>query len=170
MDRARAICQELLKAGIHHLVWLPDSETHFMHEAMHSTPGLQVTQVCKEGEAVAVCTGLHLGGSKGALLVENQGMFEYGNVLKWAIGLRIPLVMLIGYLQYYEMTRRDEGMFLRGQKDFTEPFLDAFGISYSLVENDGDVPKVGQACREAYEKRMPVAVLLTSADAYEPGT
>ncbi|MDO8672694.1 MAG: thiamine pyrophosphate-binding protein [Dehalococcoidia bacterium] len=164
MDRGRAICQELKRAGIHHLVWLPDSETHFMHEAMLTDPEIDVIQVCREGEAVAVCAGLHLGGKRGALLVENQGIFETGNVLKWAISLDIPMLLLVGYLFY------------RFQKDstpkggHTESFLSAFGINYSMIDADDDVKRISSACEEAWNTRRPVALLLTSADEFVPGT
>ena len=62
MERGQAICRELKKAGIRHIVWLPDSETHFMHSVLDRDPDLKVIKVCREGEAVAICAGLHLGG------------------------------------------------------------------------------------------------------------
>ncbi|MBI2830922.1 MAG: hypothetical protein HYX79_01530 [Chloroflexi bacterium] len=170
MDRGKAICRELKMAGIRYLAWLPDSETHFMHEAIHSDPALKLIQVCREGEALAICAGLHLGGSKSALLVENQGIFDSGNNLKWIIDLKIPLVMLVGYLLYHQMQRTPEGNFRWGRKDYTEPFLDCFDVKHYLVDSDSDAHKVGLACKEAHETRRPVAVLLTSADGFIPGT
>ena len=110
MDRGKAICEELKKAGIRHLVWVPDSETHFMNEAIIHEPEINVVKVCREGETMAICAGLYMGGAMGALLVENQGMFECGNVLKWAIGLNIPMVMLIGYFGFYNLKRTPQGM------------------------------------------------------------
>ena len=170
MDRGKAICEELKKAGIHYLLWVPDSETHFMHDAIQGDPDLRLIKVCREGEAFAICGGLHLDGAKAALLVENQGMFESGNALKWAVGLGLPIVMLIGYLMHREMERTHQGMMFRGVKDYTEPFLDLFGVKHYLVDSDADFPKIALACQEAYETSRPVAVLLTSADGYLPGS
>ena len=170
MERGEAICRELKKAGIRHIVWLTDSETHFMHDAMDRDPDLKVIKVCREGEAVAICAGLYLGGAKGALLVENQGIFDSGNAVKWAVTFKLPMIMMIGYLMHRGMVRTPEGMMLRGAKDPTEPFLDAFGITHYLVDSDEDVPKVGQASREAQQTGKPVALLLTSADGYLPGS
>ncbi|MDO8674013.1 MAG: hypothetical protein Q7O66_21590, partial [Dehalococcoidia bacterium] len=57
----------------------------------------------------------------------------------------------------------------RGQ-DYTEPFLRAFDISYYLVNSNEDVSLVESACEEAWQTLKPVALLLTSADEYVPGT
>lgn len=157
------------KAGIQYLLWVPDSETHFMHDAIQRDPELELIKVCREGETIAVCGGLHMGGAKAALLVENQGMFECGNVLKWAVEHSFPMIMLIGYLMYREMKRTPQGMTFRGMKDYTEPFLDAFNVKHYLVDSDAAVPKIRLACQEAYKRSKPVAVLLTIADGYLPG-
>ena len=123
MDRGKAICDELKKAGVHYLVWLPDSETHFMNEAIMNDPEIRVVQVCREGEAIAICAGLGMGGHLGALLVENQGILECGNILKWSISMNIPMVMLIGYFGYYNLRHTPQGMMRgSGQKDYTETF------------------------------------------------
>jgi sulfopyruvate decarboxylase TPP-binding subunit len=170
MDRGKAICEELKKAGISHLVWVADSETHFMHEAINNNPDLKLVKVCREGETLAVCGGLCLGNAKPALLVENQGIFDSGNAVKWAAGLGFPIVMLIGYLMHRMMERTPEGvMMFKGMKDYTEPFLNAFDIKQYLINSDADVAKIGLACQEAYKSRRPVAALLTSADGYNPG-
>ncbi len=168
--RAAAICAALKKAGITHVVWLPDSETHFMHAALVQDPGLTVVQACREGETIAICAGLHIGGARAALLVENQGLFECGNVLKWAKNLGFPIVMLVGFLFYAKMERDADGnMSAGGVPDFTERFLDAFAIERWLVDSDDDVTLVDEACATAYDKSTPVAVLLTKADDYESG-
>jgi sulfopyruvate decarboxylase subunit alpha len=170
MDRGRAIYQILKQSGIRYLIWLPDSETHFMHEAILNDSEIKLIKVCREGEAFAICCGLHMGGEKGAILIENNGLFDSGNALKYVIGLQIPLVMLVGYLGFAQMKRTPQGMMSGGnKKDYTEPFLDAFGIQYYLVESDGDLVKVEHACRETQELKKPVTVLLTSADGFKPG-
>jgi sulfopyruvate decarboxylase subunit alpha len=168
--RAAAIYTALKKAGITHIVWVPDSETHFMHAALVQDSELIVIQACREGETIAICAGLHLGGVRAALLVENQGLFECGNVLKWAKNLRFPIVMLVGFLFYSKMQRDEEGnLSAGGVPDFTEPFIDAFGIERWLVDSDEDVKLVEQVCAIAYESGTPVALLLTKADDYESG-
>jgi sulfopyruvate decarboxylase TPP-binding subunit len=143
-----------------------------MHEALGASSTISVVQVCREGEALALCSGVHVGGGRGALLIENQGLFDSGNVLKWAVGMRMPFVMLVGYLFYERMERDADGALrtIQGTRDVTEPFLEAFQIPYEIVARDEDVHLVGHACRRAWETSQPTAVLLSSADAYQPGT
>lgn len=181
MDRGRLICEELKRAGIRHIAWLPETETHFMNGAMLGDPEIQVVQVCKEGEAIAICAGLYLAGMRGAALMENQGLFESGNVLKWAISLEVPMLILVGVMGYrlhieQSLAGRQEGpaspelRLVGAAFDITKPFLEALGISRHHVQSDDDVKKLGLAFDEALSTRRPVAVLLTSADGYVTGT
>jgi sulfopyruvate decarboxylase subunit alpha len=167
--RATAICEELKRHGITHVVWVPDSETHFMHAALVQDPDITVIQVCREGETIGVCAGLHLGGVRAGLLVENQGLYDSGNVMKWAKNLGFPIVMLIGFLFFHTMERTERGLVASGVPDYTEPFLDAFGIEHHLVDSDESVKLVAAACERAVELSQPVAVLLAKADDYESG-
>jgi hypothetical protein len=43
---------------------------------------------------------------------------------------------------------------------YTEPFLNAFRISYYLVESDADAQRISVAFDEAQRTRRPVAVLV----------
>ncbi|GEL27049.1 hypothetical protein PSU4_60030 [Pseudonocardia sulfidoxydans NBRC 16205] len=167
--RGTAVYDELVRAGITHLVWLPDSETHFLHQVLVDRTEIEILQVCREGEAFALCAGLHLGGRRPALLIENQGMFDSGNVLKWAVNVGIPILMLVGYLHF--ASRRDTagGRFIDGARDYTESFLDAFGVEHRLLDTD-DMTPVGAMCAAAAANQRPAAVLVASADHYHPGT
>jgi sulfopyruvate decarboxylase TPP-binding subunit len=169
--RAHMIWEQLTEAGIEHLVWIPDSETHFMHGVLERpSSDIRVVQVCREGEAFGVCAGLYLGGARGALVIENQGMFDSGNILKWAIGLQLPIVALVGYVHYHKMQVTNGVRTVAGARDVTEPFLQAFEMPYVVVDSDADVPLIGQLARRAFDERRPVVALLTSADDYTPGT
>ena len=167
--RGELICEELKRNGVEYIAWLPDSETHFMHYPMLNDPALRVIQVCAEGEAVGICAGMHMGGKRGVVLMENQGAFDSGNVLKWAVGLRFPLVLLIGYLGYRDLEDTPEGKTRRGQREVTEPFLEALGIPYELVDSDEEVSRISDAFSRAERDSKPVALLLTSADDFVPG-
>jgi phosphonopyruvate decarboxylase len=168
-QRGHLICDELKRNGVEYIAWVPDSETHFMHDSMLNDPSLRVIQVCAEGEAIAICAGMHLGGKQGVVLIENQGAFDSGNVLKWAVGLHFPLVLLIGYLGYRNLENTPAGKMKRGEREITEPFLEALGIPYELVNSDQDVGKISEAFSRAERDSKPVALLLTSADDFVPG-
>ncbi len=167
--RGQLICDELRKSGVEYVAWVPDSETHFIHDAMLGDPSLRVIQVCSEGEAIAICVGLHMGGKRGVALMENQGAFDSGNILRWAVGYRFPLVLLIGYLGYRYVEDTPEGKVRRGQREVTEPFLKALDIPYELVNSDEEVGNISEALSRAQRDSRPVAVLLTSADDFVPG-
>lgn len=166
--RGDMICKELTAAGVRHIAWLPDSESVFMHEPLRDS-GLSITQVCREGEAVAICGGLALAGELGALLVENQGLFDSGNILKWARNTELPMVLLVSWVFYSRMRRTERGMEANGQLDYTERFLDAFDVPHAIIDTDEAVVEVGRAAARAREERRPVAVLLASADHFQPG-
>jgi len=171
-QRGRLICDELKKNGVEYIAWVPDSETHFMHDSMLNDRSLRVIQVCAEGEAIAICAGIHLGGKRGVVLIENQGAFDSGNVLKWAVNLYFPLVLLIGnlgYMGYQNPESSSAGKMKKGGGEITEAFLEALGIPYELVNSDQDVGKISEAFSRAERDSKPVALLLTSADDFVPG-
>jgi phosphonopyruvate decarboxylase len=167
--RGHLICEELKRNGVEHIAWVPDSETHFMHNAMLNDPSLHIIQVCAEGEAIAICVGMQMGGKRAVTLIENQGAFDSGNVLKWAAGLRIPLVLLIGYLGYRNLQDTPRGRMRGGRRDVTEPFLQALDIPYQLVDSDVAVGRISEAFLRADRESRLVALLLTSADDFLPG-
>lgn len=174
-DRGQLICEQLKLCGVEYIVWLPDSESFFMHEAMQSDPDLQIIQCCSEGEAISILAGLHLGGKRGIVLIENNGLFEAGNALRWVSDSRFPLVMLVGYLRYRFMTRTAEGMmwnddYWPGIKDLTEPFIEAFDVPYHLLATDEDTKVIPEAFAEAERRAGPVILLTVSADDFMPGT
>ena len=75
--------EQLVRCGVEAVVWLPDSESRFMHDAMYAEPSLRIVQCCSEGEAIAIAAGFHLGGKRAVVLVENNGLFDAGNALRW---------------------------------------------------------------------------------------
>lgn len=94
-DRGQLICEQLKLCGVEYIIWLPDSESFFMHEAMLNDPDLRIIQCCSEGEAISILAGLHLGGKRAIVLIENNGLFEAGNALRWVSDSRFPLVLMV---------------------------------------------------------------------------
>jgi sulfopyruvate decarboxylase TPP-binding subunit len=85
---------------------------------------------------------------------------ESGDSLRgWALGLNVPVVLMVGYRGW---TRH--GVNTDTAATYTERFLNAFGVSYYLVEGDADAPRISIAFEEARKTRRPVAVLV--ADEY----
>ena len=152
---AGAVIDELKENGVTHIVWLPDSETRFMYDAMAAEDAFSLIPVCREGETIAVAAGLWIGGRKPVVLIQNTGLFESGDSIRGiALEIGIPLVLLIGYRGW---TRH--GIVVDNPATYTEPFLHAWGIPFYLVETDTDIPRISVAFRQAAEEGRPVAVL-----------
>ncbi len=170
------MCDELVKNGVRWVAWLPDSESEFMHSAMAKHPELSVIQVCSEGEAICITVGLHMGGQCGTILIENLGLFDSGNALRFAIESGFPLVFMVGYLMHrFLADGPDGGKVWEGfdgvsRRDMTEPFIKNWGVPYHIIDSDDDVKKISLAYQEAEARRGPVICLVTSANAYVPGT
>lgn len=155
----RKILDELRKCGITHVVWLPDSETRFMYEAMMSQHELTLVPICREGEAIAIAAGLMLGGKEPVVLHQNSGFFESGDSVILALDLQLPLLLLLGYRGW----RRDAPM-TDSAAIFLEPILDAWGVKHYLVETDEDVARISMGYKEAHETNKPVAILIGRED------
>ena len=153
---AQNVVAELKSAGVTHVVWLPDSESNFMYEAMQEEPALNLVPVCREGEAMAVAAGLIMGGKKPVVLIQNTGFLESGDSIRGiCIDLKMPLVLMIGYRGFErEKPMTDTaGIFL-------EPALNMYGIPYTVVEEDEHLSVISKAVQEAQDPPHTVAVLI----------
>jgi sulfopyruvate decarboxylase subunit alpha len=150
------VLAELKKNGVTHVVWLPDSETNWLYLLMKAEPSLTLVAVSREGLAFSIAAGLSVGGKTPVILIQNTGLMESGDSLRgWALGLNIPVVLMVGLRGW---TRH--GVTVDTAAVYTEPFLNAFGIKYYLVETDADAPRISVAFEEAKKARRPVAVLV----------
>lgn len=152
----QTVLEEMKKNGVSHVVWLPDSETNWLYMLMKEEPSLDLIPVSREGQAFSTAAGLSVGGKKPIILIQNTGLMESGDSLRgWGLGLNIPVVIMVGYRGY---TRH--GVNTDTAATYTEPFLNAFGIQYYLVENDADSQRISVAFAEAERTQRPVAVLV----------
>lgn len=150
------VLAEMKKNGVTHVVWLPDSETNWLYVLMKADPALTLVAVAREGLAFSVAAGLHAGGKTPIILIQNTGMMESGDSMRgWALGLELPVVMMVGYRGYVKGKPPVDTAAV-----YIEPFLKAFAIEYHLVENDADAPKISAAFKAAHKGKRPVAVLV----------
>lgn len=152
----QTVLEEMKKNGISHVVWLPDSETNWLYMLMKEDPTLDLIAVSREGQAFSTAAGLSVGGKKPIILIQNTGLMESGDSLRgWGLGMNIPVVIMVGYRGY---TRH--GVNSDTAATYTEPFLNAFGIQYYIVENDADSERISVAFAEAERTKRPVAILV----------
>ena len=153
---AQRVVEELHRVGVTHVVWLVDTESRFMHDALTADPNLTIVPICREAEGVAVAMGLWIGGKKPVVIIQNTGFLESGDSVR-GLGLdcQLPLVLLIGYRGFHRTQPIIDSAAI-----YLEPTLKAWTLPYELVETDEDIPKISQAFELAAERRQPVAVLI----------
>ena len=154
--RPETMIEEFKKNGVTHVVTIPDSETNYLYELMKEQPWLDVIPASREGETFAIALGLSIGGKVPVCLIQNTGMMESGDSIRgMALDAGFPLVMLVGYRGWNR-----HGVITDTAARYTEPFLNAMGVNYYLVEQDEDASRISIAFEEARAQKRPVAVLV----------
>ena len=147
---------EFKKNGVTHIITIPDSETNYLYELMQGQDWLDVVPTSREGETMAIAMGLSIGGKVPVCLIQNTGMMESGDSIRgMALDSGLPLVLVVGYRGW---TRH--GLTPDSAARFTEPFLQAFGLKYYLVETNDDAERISLAFNDAKETNRPVVVLI----------
>jgi len=154
---AQVMVDTLKQCGVTHVVWLPDTESGFLHQTLREDPDLTLVPVTREAETFAVALGLLVGGERPVVCIQNTGFYESGDSVRglW-LDLQLPLLALIGYRGY-----AGGGPSADSAATFLEPHLRAWGIPYKVVERDDDVIRiVPEMYRLAQERPGPAAVLI----------
>jgi sulfopyruvate decarboxylase TPP-binding subunit len=150
------VLAEMKKNAVSHIVWLPDSETNWLYLLMKAEPSLTLVGVSREGHACSIASGLAAGGARPMILIQNTGLQESGDSLRgWLLGMNVGVVIMVGYRGW---TRH--GVTTDTAATYTEPFINAYGLSYYLAENDADAPRISVAFEEAEKSKRPVVVLV----------
>jgi sulfopyruvate decarboxylase subunit alpha len=141
--------------GVTDAVWLPDSGVGPWEEALENSPTLRLVRVCREGEAWAIAAGLHLGGRRPVVIIQNTGLFESGDAMRNALfDLRLPLFALVGYRSYLIEGSTDSA------KQFTEPILRAWDLDYVLIDRPEALPRLSEHYRACQAAGKPGVALI----------
>ena len=157
---ASEIIKEIKRAAIRFVVALPDRTTsEHLLKPMLRDPELKVVQVCKEDEGVSICSALYATGHRALLLIQYTGLLDSINSLRGgAIEGQNPVCMMVGLLG------KEPGVAPTQSKRYglriVEPILDAMGIEHHLIEQPEDVTKIAPAVTRAYERSLPVVLLI----------
>jgi sulfopyruvate decarboxylase subunit alpha len=174
MASAQLIIDQLSACGVTHVVALPDNTSKTLLEALAKQEEIRVVSITREGEAWAVAAGLWIGGGTPAVLIQNTGFLESGDALRGtAMRMQIPLLCLLTYRGYATLpaakgppTAPIDGRTLsRPDVDscaiLFEPTLQAWGIPYDFLHDDGDIAKVRTTFEQAQQREHPAALLIT---------
>jgi sulfopyruvate decarboxylase subunit alpha len=157
MLSSSVIHQALKDQGVSHVVGLSDNICRMLFQSLEADDEMEVIPVSREGEAFAIAAGLHVGGQKPVVLIQNTGLLESGDAFRgcsW--NMKIPQVMLIGYRGFktLDLEKKDS------VAEFTEPTMKAWRIPYKVMVEDEDVSMIERAFKLAESTSMPAAVLI----------
>jgi sulfopyruvate decarboxylase subunit alpha len=153
-----AVVTALKECGVTDVVWIPDSELGRWEDALRTDPDLRLLRVCREGEAIALAAGLHLGGRRPIILIQCTGFFEAGDALRNCIhDLKLPLFLVVGVRSYYA---HQQGTSTDTCPVFIEPILQAWRLPYTLLDRGHTAADLASAYRQAQAENRAGIVLL----------
>ena len=82
-------------------------------------------------------------------------LFRSDSIRGMALDAGFPLLMVVGYRGWNR-----HGVITDTAARYTEPFLNAMGVNYYLVETDEDAERISIAYEEAKTNNRPVAILV----------
>ncbi len=159
---ASAIVERLDARGFHKIVTVPDFVQLSVHELLDRTPRFQVIRCSDENQAIHVAGGLHIGGHKVAVLIQNQGLLNCLNSLR-AIGLDagLPMLLMIGQFgrEFSNVGQAPSGS-RRRVVNLVEPVLDVMGIGHWRLDTPQELPNIDLAIESCAARPGPAAVLI----------
>jgi sulfopyruvate decarboxylase TPP-binding subunit len=166
------VTMELVKQyGFTHLVSVANYETEALRKEFEADPDLNFLMACREGEAVAIASGLITAGHRTILCMENLGLFESLDTFRGIpCDMKIPLPVFVGYAgrgatvdAAFEAVGGMAGhVVLAGT--WTEPILNATGIKHHLLLQDDSEEAARATVTQAFEAQEPFVVLVDNLD------
>jgi len=149
------------RLGRTHVVTVPDSTIGPWNPAI-AAAGIRVVQVCREGEAWGVATGLALGGQRPLVMIQCTGFFESGDALRNALhDWKLPIPCLIGYRSYLNQDTLPGDTCLT----FTEPVADAWRLGAMLITGRDGLALAEAHLAECLANDRPAAVIVAEGKA-----
>ena len=163
--RAPLILDALVACGIDAVTTVPDFVQFSVHDCLErATHPIRYFRCCTEEQAITMAAGLHVGGLRPAVVMQNQGLYACVNALR-AVGLdaRIPLCLLVGQFgREFSNLGVDPRKSSRRMVRLLEPMLDALEVRYWRLESPDDLPNIARAIDWAHKNHAP-AVLAVGA-------
>ena len=156
-----AVLRELEKNDVRFVVTVPDWVQIPLHRALEKQDRIRTLSCCTEHEAFMVAGGLYIGGSRSAVVIQQQGLYAGLNAVR-GIGLDtgIPLVILMGQFgreveNFDESPRKSRRRIVR----MLEPLLETLEIAFWKIDRADQVGRISEAYAEAAKRSAPVAVI-----------
>ncbi len=153
-----SVVAALKECGVSHVVWVPDSDLGTWEPALLAEPGLTLVRVCREGEAIVVAAGLHLGGRRPVVVMQCTGFFEAGDAFRNIVhDLKLPLLFIVGVRSYSAYQR---GATTDTCPVYAEPIVRAWGVPAVLLTRDQCPEQLVAAYRRTQADNTATVVLL----------
>jgi sulfopyruvate decarboxylase alpha subunit len=154
------VLDTLREHNVPDLVFLPDTVTGRLLALAEDNPFFRLTGVHREEEAVGILSGLYLGGRRGAMLVQSDGLgASLSGLASLALAYRIPfpiICSLRGELGEFNAGHMVMGRGLAG-------CLAALGIQHVTLRRQDEVAVLTDgAVRTCYAAEEPFAILISA--------
>jgi sulfopyruvate decarboxylase TPP-binding subunit len=142
-----SVVAALKSCGVTHVVWIPDSVLGQWDAALEADAELKLIRACREAEALGVAAGLLLGGKRPVVLLQCTGLFDAGDALRNLVyDLKLPVFLLVGVRSLLAHRR---GASTDSCPVFTEPFLEAWRLPYTVLPPEATADDLARAYRDA---------------------
>ena len=137
----------LRDAGITLVGFVPDGGLRELIERLGADPAIGTVALTTEEEGIAMCVGAHLGGGRGAVLMQSSGVGNCINMVGMLGTCQVPALLLVT---------------MRGQTGEANPWqvpmgqaagetLEALGVDVRRASTSDAVPaEVARACEDAF--------------------
>jgi sulfopyruvate decarboxylase alpha subunit len=156
-DWPAEIHQELKRAGVRVVGYVPDAGHKRLIELCQADAGMRAVPLTTEEEGIGLATGAWLGGEKSAVLMQSSGVGNIVNALGMMKTCRLPLVLLV-------TMRGEQGEFNAWQVPMgenTASVLETMGVAVRQAgEAQTIAAHVRAALKRAFEAQGAEAVLI----------
>jgi sulfopyruvate decarboxylase subunit alpha len=161
MDGARRIVSGLETAGVTLAASVPDTWIGRLMGVVRGSANIRAVDAAREEEAVAIACGASLAGGRGAVLIQNAGLFNCGGVLAGLVELyHVPCFFIVSY----RGDARDPVYYHAPKGRVTEPTLAAWRLPFQIAERRDLETQVVRGVEAAVESRGPHVLLITGED------
>jgi sulfopyruvate decarboxylase alpha subunit len=159
---AQRIVAGLEAAGVTLAASVPDTWIGKLMATVRGSRAIRAVDAAREEEAVAIACGATLAGGRGAVLIQNAGLFNCGGVLAGLVDLsRIPCFFIVSY----RGDRRDPVYYHEPKGRVTEPTLSAWRLPYAIADHAGDLEaQVARGVESAIASSGPSVLLISGED------
>jgi sulfopyruvate decarboxylase TPP-binding subunit len=154
---------------VDHVVTVPDWVQLALHERLvREDSGLKVINCSNENQALTVAAGLTIGGKRPLLMMQNQGLYNCFNTLRAVcLDAHIPMVFMVGQFGWeFDRIGKPSTESGRTMVRVMEPFLNAIGVPFHLLQGAADMSKLNEAYEQAERERTAVVLLVSAPMAW----